>query len=279
MVTIDSGVGNVTGVVSKSVLPAQTTTYTLTAADSNGTVSARTTVTVSGAAEAQPPSAPTIVTAIARSATRIDLAWTASSGSTAIAGYQIIRNGSALAFVPAPALSYSDTAVSPGAGYTYHIKARDLAGNESSPSNGATVATPLSAGPSVCPDPATDAFTGCYYNNVTLSGIPSLIRTDSQINFDWQAAPGPSVSSGEFSARWQGYFNFDQGTYTFTALTSDGMRLYIDGVPVLDRWRDQSPFIYRVQRPLSAGRRLITVEYYQRTGWRVAHLSWEKTAP
>jgi uncharacterized protein YkwD/chitodextrinase len=278
-VTIDNGVGDVTGSVSKPVSPVQTTTYRLTAANSNGAVTATATVTVSGATGTQPPSPPTIVAAIARSATRIDLSWTVSSGSTAIAGYQITRNGSALAFVPGGTLLYSDTTVSPGTEYTYHIKARDAAGNYSSPSSGATVATPAAPALIDCPSPATEAFTGCYYNNLTLTGSPALTRTDSQINFDWQTSPGPSVSAGDFSVRWQGYFNFDQGTYTFTALTSDGMRLYIDGVLVLDRWRDQSPYIYKVQRPLSAGKHLVMVEYYQRTGWRAAHVSWEKTAP
>jgi hypothetical protein len=87
------------------------------------------------------------------------------------------------------------------------------------------------------------------------------------------------MSASEFSVRWQGYFSFEQGTYTFTALASDGMRLYIDGVPVLDRWRDQPPYIYRVRRTLSAGSHLITVEYYQHTGWPTAHVSWQKDAP
>jgi hypothetical protein len=105
-----------------------------------------------------------------------------------------------------------------------------------------------------------------------------LTRTDSQINFDWQRAPAPALSSA-FSVRWQGYFRFDSGSYTFTAITSDGMRLFIDGTLVLDRWRDQSPYIYKVPRPLSAGDHLITVEYYQQTGSPVAHVSWQKSQP
>jgi uncharacterized protein YkwD len=45
-VSIDNGVGDVSGVTSKSVSPTQTTTYTLTATNNNGSVIARTTVTI-----------------------------------------------------------------------------------------------------------------------------------------------------------------------------------------------------------------------------------------
>jgi hypothetical protein len=46
-ITIDNGVGNVSGITSMSVKPAQTATYTLTATNSAGATTARVTVTVS----------------------------------------------------------------------------------------------------------------------------------------------------------------------------------------------------------------------------------------
>jgi hypothetical protein len=45
----------------------------------------------------------------------------------------------------------------------------------------------------------------------------------------------PAVARGSYSVRWLGNFSFAQGLYTFSAVTSDGMRLYIDGALVLDR--------------------------------------------
>jgi hypothetical protein len=120
------------------------------------------------------------------------------------------------------------------------------------------------------------AFTGCYYNNVTMTGNPAMVRTDNQINFDWGAGtPGPAITSYDFSARWQGYFTFTQGVHSFTATASDGMRLYIDGNLLLDRWRDQAATMYTVSQSLSAGTHLVTVEYYEHTGWPTAHLTWQ----
>src|ERR1700722_9395258 len=70
-----------------------------------------------------------------------------------------------------------------------------------------------------CPAPATGAFTGCYYNNMTLSGDPAFVRTDSQINFYWgNGSPDPSLQPLDFSIRWEGNFMFSQGNYTFTVV-------------------------------------------------------------
>ena len=274
-VGIDNGVGNVSNVASTSVSPTQTTSYTLTATNSGGSVKAQTTVTVSTAIDTQPPTVPTIVSAIARSATEIDLVWTASTDNIGVARYQIIRNGSVVASVSGGSLSYADNSVSQDTAYTYFIKAYDAAGNYSSASNSAQVTTPALPLSGTCPTPATGAFTGCYYDNTSLTGNPVFIRTDSQINFDWGGgSPDKSLSPGNFSVRWQGNVTFAQGAYTFTVITSDGMRLYIDGNIVLDRWRDQPPYIYTVAQTLGQGNHLITVEYYERNFAATAVLSW-----
>jgi chitodextrinase len=275
-VSIDHGVGDVSTATSKSLSPAQTTTYTLTAINSAGSATAQATLTVNSIIDTQPPTAPTIVSAVARSAKEVDLAWNASTDNVGVAGYEIFRNGTAMTSVSGSSLSYADQTVSAGSVYTYIVKAYDAAGNYSAASNSAEVSTASASDSGTCPGPAANAFTGCYYNNIDLSGNPVLSRTDSQINFDWASGPpDPSVAPVDFSVRWQGNFSFGQGTYTFNVVTSDGMRLYIDGNPVLDRWRDQSPYMYQIQLTLSAGTHLITVEYYDHTRSSTAHLSWQ----
>src|SRR6185312_13152990 len=58
-------------------------------------------------------------------------------------------------------------------------------------------------------------------------------------------------------------------------ITSDGMRVYIDGASIFDRWRDQAPTAYTAQQTLTAGSHLVTVEYYEHSGAPTAHLSWQ----
>jgi chitodextrinase len=280
-VSIDNGVGDVTSRSSITVSPVQTTTYTLTASNSSGSTVASVTTTVTAPGDTQPPSVPTLVSAIAASSTQVNLAWTASTDNVGVAGYQITRSGAVVASVSGTVLVWTDTSVSPSTTYIYSVKAYDAAGNYSAASNSVQVTTPAGPPPpsGTCPAPATNAFTGCYYNNTTLSGDPVFIRTDGQLNFDWgNHSPDPSLQPLNFSARWQGNFTFSQGNYVFSVITSDGMRLYVDGNLILNAWRDQSPNSYTVTQTISQGSHLITVEYYERQGGATAQVSWQNTS-
>ena len=239
---------------------------------------AQVTITVSAPGNAnQAPAAPSITSIFAKSATEVDLTWTPGANNGEIAGYQIIRNGSALTSVPGYVVAWADTGVTANTSYSYTLRTYDAAGNYSVPGNIAQVTTPAAAAaPSGCPAPAAGAFTGCYYANTGLSGDPALALTDNQINFDWWSGPPDPSLPAAFSIRWQGNFTFDQGTYTFTAVASDGIRIYIDGNVGLDRWRDQPAYMYIFNEEMNAGNHLITVEYYSETGWPTAHLSWQR---
>jgi uncharacterized protein YkwD len=270
-----SGIGDVSTLTSTSVSPGQTTTYTLTATNASGSVTSAVTVTVGAGVDKQAPTVPTLVSAVVKSAAEVDLTWTASTDNVGVAGYGIIRNGAIFATVPGGTLFFADTYTVAGAAYTYSILAYDAAGNYSAASNTIQVTTPGS-----CPAPATGAFTGCYYSNPSLMGAPALIRTDSQINFDWYGnAPAPAVPSTNFSVSWQGNFTFAAGQYNFSVIASDGMRVYIDGALVLNVWRNQAPSRYSFTSTLTQGTHLIAVQYYDETGTATAHLSWQSGAP
>jgi hypothetical protein len=95
--TIDHGVGDVSSLTSRLLTPSQTTVYVLTATNAAGSATAVVTVTVIAAApDSLPPTAPTLVSALARGPTEVDLVWTASSDNVAVAGHQVLRNGSVL---------------------------------------------------------------------------------------------------------------------------------------------------------------------------------------
>jgi uncharacterized protein YkwD len=275
--SIDNGVGTVFG-TSVQVAPSQSTVYTLTASNSAGTVTAKLTVTVQGSsADSQPPTVPSLVRAAATSPTSVDLSWSASADNVGVTRYIIYRNNSAFASVPGDTLAYSDTSAAAGTTYSYTVSAADAANNTSPASAEAVVTTTADTANTGCPPPSTGAFTACYYPNTTLTGAPRLIRIDPRIDFDWGAgSPDASLEPRNFSARWQGNIGFDEGNYTFTAITSDGMRVYLDGQKVLDAWRDQPPYMYVVQRAVSQGNHLITVESYERSGGAAASLTWEK---
>ncbi len=275
-VTLDNGIGDVSYVGFKAVYPTKTTTYTLTATNSGGSTTAKTTVIIN-TLDTQPPTPPTLITATPKSPTQVDLSWGASVDNIGVTSYQVIRNGFIQGNVPGTTLSYSDTTAVPSTSYTYLVKAVDSAGNYSPSSNSLSVTTPVPAPISGCPAALTNAFAGCYFGNTTLSGTPTRTTTDAQMLFDWSNAfAGKPAPMTNFSVRWQGNFTFAAGTYNFTTVTSDGMRVFIDGAIVLDKWVDQLPSMYNFRSTMTAGNHLVVVEFYNKTGWPISYLWWSK---
>jgi len=288
--------GNVTGRTSIDFGLIRTTTFTLTATNASGTTTKDVTVTVSATAptptpapaptgDTQRPTAPGISSSSATSSTQIDLRWTASTDNVGVTRYSVVRNNTPIASLASNVLNYSDTTVSAGSSYSYQVIAYDAAGNASPPSATVNVTTPGAPAPAppptpssgACPAPATGAFTGCYFNNTSLSGNPAATRTDAAINFlNWFIGPpAPGVNANNYSVRWQGRFNFNAGFYQFSATTGGGMRVYVDNTLVIDRWTDSGDArMLNALAPTTAGSHLVTVEYFETGGGAQATLTW-----
>lgn len=54
--------------------------------------------------------------------------------------------------------------------------------------------------------------------------------------------------------------------YTFIARADDGMRIWLDGALLLDKWTDQAVTEYRVPRAPIAGEHDVQVECYESRG-------------
>ena len=121
---------------------------------------------------------------------------------------------------------------------------------------------------------------GSYYAVRDLSGLPLFQRDDPVIRFNWgSGSPRSDIPADNFSVRWTRKLVFSQaGSYRFRVEADDGVRLWVDGVLVADRWRDG----YSLDTPvvvLSAGSHDLRLEFYERTGGALAQLSWELVRP
>jgi hypothetical protein len=77
-----------------------------------------------------------------------------------------------------------------------------------------------------------------------------------------------------FSARWTRTINFAAGTYRFMVNNiDDGVRLYVGGQKIIDRWVDASGTNTAVII-LPAGNHTIMLEYYEHVGPARVNLSW-----
>ncbi len=121
---------------------------------------------------------------------------------------------------------------------------------------------------------------GEYYSNTNLAGSPAMVRNDGggflSFNFG-SGSPGSGCGLGEdyFSARWTRTVNLAQGIYRFSVTGDDGVRLYVDGQLVINKWFIQAATTYTANVTLSsAGPRQVTLEYFESSGSAVAILSW-----
>ncbi len=136
------------------------------------------------------------------------------------------------------------------------------------------------AAPVALAAPAADApqWSGEYYNNLTLAGSPVLLRGDPEINFFWPeyTSPAPGlVNTSNYSIRWTREINFNAtGNWTFTTVSDDGMRVWVDNQIASDWWCDQGPATHTGRLYLNAGSHVVKVEYYNRTLGGTARVNW-----
>ena len=118
---------------------------------------------------------------------------------------------------------------------------------------------------------------GDYYRGETFNTFV-LSRTDPQINFNWPDGTGPDDAVGDdnFSVRWTGEVEaaFTE-TYTFYTNSDDGVRLWVDGQPLVDNWTAHTNMENSGNIDLVAGHVYsLQMEYYENTGPAVAELRW-----
>jgi PA14 domain len=122
---------------------------------------------------------------------------------------------------------------------------------------------------------ALGSYHAQYYRGVDFYQLATSRCETAPLNKDWGAGSiSPLTRANYASARWTGHFEFAAGEHEFTATADDGIRVYVNGVLIIDEWRDQSPTTYKVRHTLSAGTHEVKVEYYERSGIAVCKLSW-----
>jgi len=127
--------------------------------------------------------------------------------------------------------------------------------------------------------PNGSGLKGEYWTNQdkTLTGAPTVTRTDPVIDFAWgTGAPATGVTADKFTVRWSGKVQpAVSETYTFFTTTDDGVRLWVNNQLLIDKWVDQGPTEWSGTIALTAGQQYdVKLEYFENGGGAQAQVRW-----
>lgn len=115
-----------------------------------------------------------------------------------------------------------------------------------------------------------------FFPNKTLEGEAKSTSTAARIDNQWKDAPTEGIGKNDYSVRWTGKITPQANAeYEFVARGDDGYRVFVDGKPVIDEWRDQAAFESKKRIRLEKGRSYdLRVEYYQAGGDAEMRFGW-----
>ena len=121
-----------------------------------------------------------------------------------------------------------------------------------------------------------DGLKAEYFNNADFTA-PVKTRVDPKINFDWSyGKPMDSMDAESFSIRWSGQVQaLLTENYTFYARADDGVRLWVNGRLLIDKWNNRGVTEYSATIALTAGQKYaIKMEYFDDDYAALAQLRW-----
>jgi beta-glucosidase len=114
-----------------------------------------------------------------------------------------------------------------------------------------------------------------YFSNQNVTGTPTLVRTERNLEYDFTAPQVPELGSS-FSVRWTGTLRPPATAgYRLGVAARDGIRLYLDGSLLIDDWARHPARTVTAPVQLQAGHAYkLVVEHYQSRDDSSVHLVW-----
>lgn len=115
-----------------------------------------------------------------------------------------------------------------------------------------------------------------YYDNEDFTGT-KVSRIDTTLDIDWgEGSPVTGIGPDSFSVRWTGSITPRYSDlYTFTANADDGLRLWVNGVKIINSW-EYSPYPRYGKLRLEAGKRYaIRIDYHEGVVGAGLRLYWQ----
>ena len=124
-----------------------------------------------------------------------------------------------------------------------------------------------------------------YFNNQDLDGQPTVVRTESHIDFSWPDgnvegvnSPAEGIPTSEYSARWSAELHVAfSGVYRFVINVNNSGRLWLDDRLIIERWPNSGAYPEYTSKgvELVAGRSYsLVMEWNKYNSGALAQLEW-----
>jgi alpha-L-fucosidase len=116
-----------------------------------------------------------------------------------------------------------------------------------------------------------------FWPNSSFTGTPPVTRTDRTVNYNWKftGSPAATLPAETFSGRWTGTVEAPYAeNYTFTTVSDDTVRLWVDGRLIIGNTTPHGPAVDRATMALTAGRHAIQLEHTEQGGEASMKLLW-----
>ncbi|GAA3453141.1 PA14 domain-containing protein [Dactylosporangium matsuzakiense] len=103
-----------------------------------------------------------------------------------------------------------------------------------------------------------------------------LVVAEAGVDHEWgDGGPGNGIGPDDFSARYTRSVVLPAGLYRFEGAADDGVRVFVDGLPIVDKWRDQNEG-FSADISLLGGVHAIVVEYYEHAAGARLHFGYRR---
>jgi parallel beta-helix repeat protein len=98
-----------------------------------------------------------------------------------------------------------------------------------------------------------------------LRSSPLLVRTEQRLDYEWYRPPLSELPQARWALEASAAVTLAPGEYTLRSISDDAVRIWVDGVRVVDEWTPHESLV--AMAPIASGRHELRVEYYQVDGW------------
>ncbi|RFS19562.1 T9SS C-terminal target domain-containing protein [Chitinophaga silvatica] len=221
-----------------------------------------------------PPTAPPSVAVASYTNNQAVLTWQAATDDAGIAGYDIYANN-VLVLSVGNVLTGTVTNLTDGTLYNFYVKAKDVSGKTSTPSNQVTIRTKKA-------NLDYKIYNGSWSNLPNFTTLTPVL-TGKAYTPDLSVVP--STTTVNYAVMWTGYIKIPvTGTYKFETNSDDGSKLYFNKTysnsataTVSNDGLHGATFASGTVTNVAAGVYPITVTFFQAGGDAVMEVYWSST--